>query len=91
MRSLVRDFQDVVAAHRDEAAADQLRHAARVLASSAGSITAITCVRPVKAGQASELSDLARFVALTYGLSVEIESGSPIAIRFSRDHSLTRR
>lgn len=92
MRSLDHDFQDLVAVRaRNETAADQLRQAARVLATSKGSVTSITCVRRLHAGQALEISGLARCLASAYDLTVEIEVGDPIAIRFSRAHSLTSR
>lgn len=85
MRSLDQDFRELVASRsRDDAAADQLRHAARVLAGSTGSITSITCIARVSVDQAAELRGLARCLASDYGLRVDIDLGDTFAVRFSR-------
>lgn len=84
MESLEEQFSDLLASRWRDTSSAQLRHAARVVAESEDSITAITCVRRVRADQLPELTGLARCLASNYGLKVEIEIGDELAVRFSR-------
>jgi hypothetical protein len=84
VRSLDEDLGDFLASRSRESAADQLRHAARVVAGSPDAISAITCVHRARADQVPELSGLARCLGSNYGLRVDIEVGNQLAIRFSR-------
>lgn len=85
MQSLDENFRDLVASRsRDYSAADQLQHAAHLVAGSMDSITAITCIHRARADQVPELSGLARCLASNYGLRVDIEVGDLLAVRFSR-------
>jgi hypothetical protein len=84
VRSLDQDLGEFLASRSRDSAAEQLRHAARVVASSPDAITAITCVHRARANQVPELSGLARCLASNYGLRVDIDVGDQLAIRFSR-------
>jgi hypothetical protein len=84
VRSLDEDLGEFLASRSRDSAGEQLRHAARVVASSPDAITAITCVHRARANQVPELSGLARCLASNYGLRVDIDVGDQLAIRFSR-------
>ena len=87
MRTIDDDFRALVSRHAilDEAAADQLQHAARALAQmEPWMASSITCMRRVPADQAEAFADLARELANELGLAVRVDAGTPMSVRFSR-------
>jgi len=86
MATIDEDFQALVEVARvGEPAADQLRHAANALASMPAEMaTSITCTRSVPKDRMAEFAALAARVATMHGLSVRIEPGDPVCVRFSR-------
>ena len=80
------NYRDLIEKHRlVEPAADQLRQAARALASMPASMaTSITCTRRVPRTELAEFGALAGRLAAEHGLVVRIEPGDPVCVRFSR-------
>lgn len=80
------DYRTLLAKHRlTEPAASQLRHAARAMADMPATMaTSITCTRYVPADELAEFSALAGVLAAEQGLTVQIEPGNPVCVRFSR-------
>ena len=79
-------YRTLIEQHRlAEPAADQLRQAARALASMPPSMaTSITCTRTVAQSEMAEFAALAGRLAAEHGLAVRIEPGDPVCVRFSR-------
>jgi hypothetical protein len=86
VRSIDEEFGALLAASRLEAsAADQLRTAARALASMPPShARSIACTRRIPEWEKAGLTALARRLATAYGLAVRVELGDSVCVRFSR-------
>jgi hypothetical protein len=86
VRSVDEEFRALIAASTLEPdAADQLRTAARALASMPPSHAgAIACTRHIPEWQKAGLTALAWRLATAYGLAVRVELGDSVSVRFSR-------
>lgn len=85
MASIDEAFRDLVrGAYVDEEFAEQLEHAARTVATSGSSITAITSVRSVARDAFGAVHVMAAELADRFGLDVTVESTTMCSVRFAR-------
>jgi hypothetical protein len=89
MATIEEEFRTLIEVPRvGEPAADQLHHAAASLASMpATMVTSITCTRRVPRDQIAEFGALAARLAAMHGLTVSIEPGDPVTVRFSHEEA----